>query len=141
VRDDQDGGVHTLVKAADEAQDFGAGVSIEVVGGLIGEEHRGIESQRASDGHALPLAVGEFLGEMVEAMAQFDQCQQVVRAPFDFVPRQTLQMQRQSYVLHAGQAGQEVEELKDETDFVAAQAGQIVIGEGGQGLALDADLA
>ena len=50
-------------------------------------------------------------------------------------------MQGQGDVLHAGQRGQEIEELEDEADLVAAQAGEVVVGQVGDGLAVDADLA
>jgi putative pyruvate formate lyase activating enzyme len=46
-------------------------------------------------------------------------------------------MQRQGDVLHAGEAGEQVEKLEDEADFVAAEAGQVVVRERGDGAPVD----
>jgi len=48
-------------------------------------------------------------------------------------------VERQGDVFDAGERGEEVEELEDEADFVAAEAGEVVIGEVGDGLAVDTD--
>ena len=41
VGDDQDGGAEALVEVANEGEDFGAGVRVEIAGGLIGEQDGG----------------------------------------------------------------------------------------------------
>ena len=54
------------MQIADQAQDLGAGVSVEVAGRLVGEQDRRIDRQRAGDGDALALAAGELVGQVVE---------------------------------------------------------------------------
>ena len=74
-------------------------------------------------------------------MAELHEFEQLAGAAVDLGAAESLQVQGEGDVFQAGERGQEVEELEDEADFVAAEAGEIVIGEGGDGLAVDADLA
>src|SRR5207344_45598 len=99
------------------------------------------KGEGARDGDPLPFATGKFVGEMVEAAAQLHKLQQVARPFVDFLAAQPLEVQRQCDVLHAGERRQEIEKLENEADLVAAKAGQIVVGEGRDGLAVDANLA
>ena len=130
-----------LVEVVDEAQDFGAGVGVEIAGGLVGEEDGRLEGQGAGDGDALALAAGELVGQVVEAVVEADELEQAAGARFDFLAREAFEVEREGHVLDAGERGEEVEELEDEADFVAAEAGEVVIGERGDGLAVDADFA
>jgi hypothetical protein len=50
-------------------------------------------------------------------------------------------VQRQGHVLEAGQAGEQIEELKDEADLVAADGSQLVIREAAQDLAVEGNAA
>ena len=40
---------------------------VEIAGGLIGQQDRREDAERAGDGYALALAAGEFVGQMVQA--------------------------------------------------------------------------
>ena len=74
-------------------------------------------------------------------MGELDEFQKVAGALVDFLARETLEVQGEGDVFDAGERGEEVEELKNEADFVAAKAGEVIVGEGGDGLAVDADFA
>jgi hypothetical protein len=69
VGDDEDGGAEALVEVAYEGQDLGAGMGVQVAGGLIGEEDGRGKGEGAGDGDALALAAGELVGEVIEAVA------------------------------------------------------------------------
>src|SRR5450755_1843787 len=78
---------------------------------------------------------------MIQAAAELDEFEQLAGAAIDLLAAEPFQVQGQGHVLHAGERGQEIEELEDETDFVAPETGERVVGEPGDGLAVDADLA
>ena len=63
------------------------------------------------------------------AGAELDERQQLARALVDFRARPAAQVQRQADILQADQRRQQVEELEDEADLVAAHARQVVVGE------------
>jgi len=67
---DENGGVEAVVQIVDEAEDFGAGVGVEVAGGLVGEEDGRLESEGSGDGDALAFASGKLVGQVVEALAE-----------------------------------------------------------------------
>jgi hypothetical protein len=113
VGDDQDGGAEPLVEVADEGEDFGAGVSVEVASGFIGEQDGGREGEGAGDGHALALASREFVGEVIEAVAELHELEQFAGAAVDLGAAESLQVQGEGDVLETGERGQEVEEQED----------------------------
>ena len=58
---------------------------VQIAGRLVGQQHGRIEGQRARDGHALPLAAGKFVGQVIEAVAELHQLQQFARAGVDLL--------------------------------------------------------
>ncbi len=75
---DDDEAVAALgVELEEEVDDFLAGGVVEVTGGFVGEEKRGVVAQGAGDGDALLLAAGEFRGPMVQPRAEADLLEQV----------------------------------------------------------------
>src|SRR5579871_1179974 len=78
---------------------------------------------------------------MVEALPELHQFQEIAGALVNLLPLEALQVERQGDVFDAGQARQEIEELKDEADLVASKASQVVIGERRHGLTINANLA
>ncbi len=128
------------MEVADEFQDFGSGVGIEIAGGLVGQEDRGIEGERAGDGYALTLAAGKLVGEVVEALSQLDELEQGAGALVDLLAFEPLEVERQGHIFEAGEARQEIEKLEDEADFVAAEAGEVIVRKCCDRLAVDADL-
>ncbi len=129
------------MELADEGEDFDAGVGVEIAGGFIGEKDGGIGGEGAGDGDTLPLAAGEFFGEVVEALFEFDEGEEFAGAVVNFGRGPATQVEREGDVFQAGESGEEVEELEDEADFVAADAGELVVGDAAQEGAIDADIA
>ena len=129
------------VQIANQRENLLAGVRVEIAGRLVGEQDRRIDRQRARDRDALALAAGQLLRQVLQAVAELHQSQQLARALVDLLARPAAQVQRQADVLEARQRRQQVEELKDEADLVAPDARQLVVGQAGERLAVDADLA
>jgi hypothetical protein len=64
------------------------------------------------------------MDEMVAALAESDQVDQLSRAPFAFVWRNALQEQWKRDVLEHVHRGEEIEKLKDKTDLAAPELSQ-----------------
>ena len=62
VRDDHHGGTEARLQIANELQDLGAGMRVEVARGLVGQQDWRIHRQRAGDRDALPLAAAQLVG-------------------------------------------------------------------------------
>ena len=77
--------------------------------------------------------------EVVHARVELNELQQLAGARIDLAARPAAQVQRQADVLEARQGRQQVEELEDEADLVAADAGQRVVRQAAQGFAVDGD--
>ena len=112
------------MQIANQREDLVAGRGVEVAGRFVGEQDRRIDRQRAGDRDALALAARELVGQVLQAVAELHERQQLARALVDFPARPATQVQRQADVLEARQRRQQVEELEDEADLVAADARQ-----------------
>src|SRR5581483_6321379 len=66
---------------------------------------------------------------MIEPCAELHQIEKFSRALVNFFPRPSAKMQRQRNVFHASQSWQQIEELKNEADLIAADAREIIIGK------------
>jgi hypothetical protein len=122
-------------------EDIGAGVGVEVAGGFVGEEDGGIDGEGAGDGDALAFAAGEFVGEVVGSFGEANEVEEFVGAVAGFAAVPATEVEGEGDVFFAGEGGEEVKELEDEADFVAADAGEVVIGEPGEADAVDGDMA
>ena len=129
VRDHQHRRAQAVVQIVNQLQDLRAGVGVQIAGGLIGKQNRREDAERAGDGHALALAAGEFVGQVIEAGAQLHEFEQLAGALVDLFAGPSAQVQRQRDVFQAGQRRQQVEELENETDLVAAHAREVVVAE------------
>ena len=58
------------VELAEQGDDLGAGVAVEVAGRLVGEDQRRLRHERAGDGDALLLAAGQLRRLVVDAVAE-----------------------------------------------------------------------
>ena len=64
VRDHQHGLVVLAHQLLDQRHDFVGALAVEVAGGLVAEQKRGIGDDGAGNGHALLLSAGELAGKM-----------------------------------------------------------------------------
>ncbi len=129
VGDDDDGDAGA-VEFLEEFHDLATAVGIEVAGGFIGHEDGGIVDEGAGDGDALLLAAGEFVGAVVEALAEADLFEEFLRAG-GFVVDFVAVDEWEGDVVDGGGAAQEVELLEDEADGFGADVGELVVVEPG----------
>lgn len=95
--------------------------------------------ERARDGDALLLTAGELVREALGERIHFDPAETFLRgaANAGLVGEE----QGEFYIFEGGEGVEELERLKDETDFPAAEAGEIGVGESGGRLAVDENFA
>ena len=70
-----------------------------------------------------------------------DEVEEFVGALAGFAAVPAAQVERKGDVFLAGEGRKQIEELEDEADFVAADAGEFVVGESGEGNAVQGDFA
>src|SRR5262249_28488192 len=109
------------MKVLHQAQDLGAGVSVQITGRLICQKDRRVNGKRSSDRHALPLAAGELIGEMVNTMTELHQLEQLERSRLHLLSRPAAQVQGHGDIFLARKRREEIEGLKDESDFFAPE--------------------
>ena len=83
--------------------------------------------QGARNGHALALSAGELIRLVVHARFQAHICQGFLGARNPRRGRRAVVDQRQLHVVQRRGPGQQVEGLKDEADFLVADARQLVV--------------
>ena len=141
VRGDQRG----AALAADEGQEFGEHAVrrsfVEVAGRFVGEHQRRAVGERAGDRDALLLAARQFGRAVVETLAEPERAEQAVGAFDGLRARCAADHLRQHDILARVEIGQQVVELVDEAQGVAAQRGAPVIVEARGFLAGDTDRA
>jgi hypothetical protein len=115
------------VQRRQQVHDLVAARAVEVAGGLVGEQHRGLGDDGARDRHALLLAARQ-LGRRVVLPALQAHLRQRPRPPRcarALAPSAAVE-QRQLDVLQRRGARQQVEALEDEAQVVAAQQRALV---------------
>src|ERR1700726_3967059 len=100
----------------DQLHDFVGTLAVQVAGGLVAKEKRGVSDDSARNGHALLLSAGELARIVVHAFREADDAER----GFDVLTALGLgelgEQQRQLNVLKRGEYGNEVVHLKDEAD-------------------------
>ena len=117
----------SLVQPLEEPHDLLAGLGVEVAGGLVGQQDRGLHDQGAGDGHALALAAGELVGPVGHAGAQVHHLQGALGHPQPLLLGHPGVDEGQLDVVQGGGPGQQVEGLEDEADLAVADRGQLVV--------------
>ena len=120
---------------AQELEDLAAGLGVEVAGRLVREDDGRLRDQRAGDRDALLLAARELGRTVAAAILEADRLDQLV-AP-GLVRVLARDRQRQRDVLLGAQHRQQVEELEDEADVLAAELRQVGVVERGDLVAGD----
>jgi hypothetical protein len=127
------GGVDVLEEIHDGIAIFG----VEVSGGLISEENHGIANERACHRDALLLPTGKLRGIMLRAMRHLDAFEGVLDFFLALGGGHAAIGEREFDVFVDGEIADEIEGLKDETDFPIANAGALGELETGDGLAVE----
>jgi len=138
---DQDGRTEPPVQVANQLQDVGARMRIEIAGRLVREKHGGIHRESAGDGAALAFTAGQFVRQVVEAVREANRVQQLARAIVDLLLRPAAQMQRNGNILDRSEGRKEIEKLKNEADLIAAQTSELVVREAAEPRAVHFNLA
>ena len=101
--------------------------AVEIAGGLVGQQDRRIVGERAGDRDALLFAAGELRRIVMAASRQPDFVEQ--RAAPRCRHRPAGNLHRHQDVLERRQRRDQVEELEDEADLLAAQPREAVLVE------------
>jgi hypothetical protein len=91
---------------------------------LVGEQDLGAPQQRAGDRDPLLLATGHLGRQVAGPPTEADEREQLIRARGVIARALARHERRQQHVLGGGQRREEVEELEDEAEDLAAQPGQ-----------------
>ena len=121
VGDHADGGAGA-VQLAQQVHDRLAVVRVEVAGGLVGEQDRGIADERARHRDALLLAARELAGQVLRAVRHADALERLVTRFSRSAGRHAAVGERQLDVLVHGEIADQVEALEDEPDLAVADA-------------------
>src|SRR5262245_4880284 len=113
------------MKIVDQLQDLLSRMCIEISSRLVCKQYRRINRKRSRDRNPLALTAGQFIGQVIYPASKLNQIEQLLCALLDFLARPLSQMKRKRNIFEAVQRGQQVEELKNKSDFVAANARQI----------------
>ncbi len=122
-----DGLAVLAVQNLQELQDVVGGLAIEVAGGLVAEQQRGIGHDRPRDGDALFLTARQFPGRVLRPVCQPDDVERDGPALGTFPAAEVRQEERQLDVFLRRQHGQQVVELEHETDVSRAPFRQLVV--------------
>ena len=126
------------VRRSSRSSTWCAGLVVEVAGGLVGQDEqrgRGRGRGRWPRAAARRRRAGR---ESVSARsARPTSLEQRQRRRRPAAPGAAVQLQRQEHVLQHREGGDEVEELEDEADVLAAKERALLLGEGGQVDAVD----
>ena len=133
----EDDGLAGAVEFGENLHDFEAGLFVEVAGGFVGEDDGRVVGECAGDGDALALAAGELRGARVVAAFEAEAVEEGFGACSHFAAACARVLHGEADVLEDGEVGEEVEGLEDHADGAVADAGGGVVGERGDGAAVD----
>ena len=127
VRRQQHGDAQLPVELGDQRQHVGAVLGIEIAGRFVGDEQRRLMDQRAGDRGALHFAAGDLLRVVRQPMRDADALGERPRAAFRLLVLHAREQAGQRDVVADRQRRQQVEELEDEADLLAAHPRQLVV--------------
>src|SRR6202167_3411146 len=121
VSDHDDGLAEILVELTQEVQDGFGTFGVEVAGGLGGQDDFWVADNRASERHALLFAAGKYGSLVFEPATQAEQVSDDLEAMR--IESISVDVLGQGDVVIRVESREQIETLKDETNFVAAQEG------------------
>ena len=133
----EDGGFEVFGGAEEEDEEEVAGGGVEVADGFVGEEEFGLVDESAGNGDALHLPAGELMRHAVAVVVELDPVQRFECAPTGI--GSACEEEGKLYVFSNAEGGQELEVLKDEADFVAAESSEPGIVESCGEITVDGD--
>src|ERR1019366_6452827 len=104
----EDDGVALIVQTIEQRHNFHAGLRVQVAGGLVRQNDGRTVDQGASNGHALPLSAGQFVGLVVHSRFHSHRSQCLASAFKPLFGRHAGVDQREFDVVQRGGAGQQV---------------------------------
>ena len=116
-----------LLQRFEELDDRRPGLRVEAAGGLVGEQQRRLEQQRAAERDPLLLAARELRREVLRRARPCPTCVEELgaRGAASSAPARPAIRPGSSDVLERGEVRQQLVELEDEADRAVAERGQL----------------
>ena len=125
IRDHDDGLVQLFLQNTQQIQDFFGRFRIEVAGGFVGDDQRGIGGDGPGNAHPLLLSAGQLSGTMIQPARQAHQFQSGQHLLFSLGGGHWQQEQRQLDVFIRRQHWQQMIELEDEPHVAGSPGGEL----------------
>ena len=124
VRHDNERLSQFVAEFKEELVQFGLVVGVERTRRLVGENHIGLIHQRPRHGHALLLATAQFVGLVFRTVLKSHKLEEFECALTEFTMGAAGNHSRNHDVFERREFGEELVELKDESDVPVAEVGQ-----------------
>ena len=119
--------------------DFLAVFTVQISCGFIGHNQGRTGNERPANRHALLLAAGKLTGQMLPALCQSQHMQQFIHK---FLIRGfVVQEERESQILLHVQFRNQIKGLKDKSNVLPPENGQLLLGHGEHIFPIDPDFA
>lgn len=118
VRHQHQRGAPLAIQVEQQVNDARASGTVEIAGGLVGEQDRRCHGKSAGDRHALLLSARKLARVMRKPLTQAHAVEKFSRLAERI--RKTGELQREHYIFERGQAGQQLETLEHKTDAPGA---------------------
>ena len=116
------------VEGFENTQNFFARPGIQIAGGLVGQDQRGMGGDGPGDGRALLLPAGHLGGPVIHPFLQPHLPQAFHGHMPPFLAADAPVDQRQLHIFQRRQPGHQIEALKHEADVPVADEGQLPVG-------------
>jgi hypothetical protein len=135
VRDHDDGLAEILIELAEQTKDSFGAFRIEVAGGLIRQDDLWFADDGARQRYALLFTAGKLGGFVLQTAAQAEEIGNDLKAVG--IESISVNVLGQSDVVVGIESGKQIETLKDEADFVAAQQSARGVAHGSEVVAIE----
>ncbi|KVM10822.1 hypothetical protein WL05_23790 [Burkholderia ubonensis] len=130
MRHDNQRDVLVMVQGQQQIEYFARRCRIEIAGGFVCEDQRGLRDECAGNGDALPLATRKIGGAMLGAVAQPDTFDLTLCFHACRITRVPPVRQWQCHIVERAEAGEQIETLEDEADdFVTRSRTNVGFGQ------------